>query len=59
MNAQQVINQAISWLRTFVTAMVLLMVAAELARALGVQLPIRTLGHVELAYLAGATWLTR
>lgn len=59
MNAQQIMSAATSWLRTFVVFMVLLMVAAELARALGIQIPIRTVGHVELAYLAGATWLTR
>lgn len=48
-----------SWLRLVVLLMLLASLAILLARSLGIVLPIRTLGHVELAYAAGAYWLTR
>lgn len=59
MTAQQVIAQIIAWLRTAIALLILVSIAAELVRILGVQLPIRSIGHVELAYLAGAYWLTK
>ncbi len=59
MTAQQLASQIIAWLRTAIALLILVSIAAELVRTLGVQLPIRSLGHIELAYLAGAYWLTK
>lgn len=39
--------------------LILVTLAVILLKAFGVVLPIRTLGHVEPAYLAGAFWLTK
>lgn len=59
MNANQIVSQVIAWLKTAIAAMLLLSIAVVLVKMFGVTLPIRTIGHVELAYLAGAYWLTR
>lgn len=59
MTAQQVIAQIIAWLRTAIALLILASIAAELVRVLGVQIPLRSPGHIELAYLAGAYWLTK
>lgn len=59
MTAQQLASQIIAWLRTAIALLILVSIAAELVRTLGVQLPIRSLDHIELAYLAGAYWLTK
>jgi hypothetical protein len=55
----QAANQIIAWLRKAVLVVLLISLAVILLKTFGVQLPIRTLGHVELAYLAGAYWLTK
>jgi hypothetical protein len=59
LTAQQIASQVISWLRTAVALLILASIAAELARVLGIQIPLRSPGHIELAYLAGAYWLTK
>lgn len=33
--------------------------AVVLLRSFGISIPLRGLGHVELAYLAGAYWLSK
>ena len=45
--------------RQFILIALLLLFVAVILRQLGVILPIRSIGHVELAYLAGAYWLTK
>jgi len=42
-----------------VLAAILLLLAVILLRQFGVSVPLRTIGHVELAYLAGVYWLTK
>lgn len=37
----------------------LLLLVIVILRQLGVILPIRSIGHIELAYLCGAYWLTK
>lgn len=59
MNAKDISAEIIAWLRTFILTLVLISVSVILLKAFGVVLPIRTLGHIELAYLAGAYWLTK
>jgi len=59
MTIDQAVNQAISWLRKAVLVILLASLAVILLKTFGVSLPIRTLGHVELAYLAGSYWLTK
>ena len=59
MTIDQAVNNAITWLRRAVLAVLLAMLAIILLRNFGVRLPISTPGHIELAYLAGAYWLTK
>jgi hypothetical protein len=35
------------------------MLAVTALKLIGVQIPLRAIGHVELAYLCGALWLLR
>jgi hypothetical protein len=57
--ADQAISQVIKYLRLAVLAAILLLLAVILLRQFGVSVPLRTIGHVELAYLAGVYWLTK
>lgn len=59
MTADQAISQVIKYLRLAVLAAILLLLAVILLRQFGVSVPLRTIGHVELAYLAGVYWLTK
>ena len=59
MTIDQAVNQAISWLRRVVLFVILACLAVTLIKIFGVSIPIRSPGHVELAYLAGAYWLTK
>lgn len=53
------ISTAMAWLRTAVALLILLSITVILAKAFGFVIPLRTPGHIELAYLAGAYWLVR
>lgn len=46
-----------TWLVRIVSVVILALIAISILRHFGVSLPIRPMGHVELAYLAGAFWL--
>lgn len=59
MSPQAIVAQIAAWLRQLILFLLLASAALLLLRAVGVALPIRTLGHVELAYIAGVYWLTR
>ena len=59
MTADQAIHTFVKYLRLAILIALSLMLVAIVARQLGIVLPIRTMGHVELAYLAGAYWLTK
>ena len=59
MTANAVIAQIIDVLRKVALVLILVSLAVILIRAFGVVIPIRTLGHIELAYLAGAYFLTK
>lgn len=59
MNPNQIVSQITAWLKTAIVLLILVSLAVILLRAFGVTIPIRTIGHVELAYLAGAYYLTR
>lgn len=59
MTINQAIDQAAAWFRKAILLLLLVCIAAILIRQFGVTLPIRLPGHVELAYLAGAFWLTK
>ncbi len=56
---EQTADTVFDWFRRVILAMLLASVAIVLLKAFGVVIPIRTLGHIELAYLAGAYWLTK
>ena len=47
------------WLMEISTVALLLLLVAVVLHALGVNIPIHNLGHVELTYLAAALWLLR
>jgi hypothetical protein len=59
MNAQAVIAQIKHWLFEIATFVLVLMLAVTALKLIGVQIPLRAIGHVELAYLCGALWLLR
>lgn len=59
MTANAIVAQIIDVLRKVALVLILVSLAVILVRAFGVVIPIRTLGHVELAYLSGCYWLTR
>ena len=59
MNAQQVFDLVQSWLFRVATFILVLMLAVTALKLIGVQIPMRSIGHVELAYLCGALWLLR
>ena len=59
MTADAIVSQIAAWLRKAILLLILVTLAVILVRAFGVVIPIRTLGHIELAYLAGAYWLTK
>lgn len=59
MNPSQIAAQIISWLKIAIVMMILVSLAAILLRAFGITIPLRTIGHIEIAYLAGAYWLVR
>ena len=50
---------AVTWCRRIVLLLLLACIAVILLKFFGVRLPISAPGHVELAYLAGAYWLTK
>ena len=59
MNAQQVIAQIKHWLFEIAGIALLFMLAIAAAKAAGLPITWRSIGHVELAYLAGAYYLIR
>ena len=59
MTADAIVSQITAWLRKAILLLLLVTLAVILVRAFGIVIPIRTLGHIELAYLAGAYWLTK
>ena len=59
MTADQAISTIIKYLKIVILLALLAMLAVILARQFGIVLPVRTVGHVELAYLAGAYWLMK
>ena len=59
MTADAIASQITTWLRKAILLLILVTLAVILVRAFGIVIPIRTLGHIELAYLAGAYWLTK
>lgn len=59
MTANAIVAQVIDVLRKVALVLILVSLAVILIRAFGVVIPIRTLGHIELAYLAGAYFLTK
>lgn len=57
---KKLISSATTWLRHGILIVLLLAVAVTLLKLFGVRLTfMATLGHVELAYLAGVYWLTK
>lgn len=59
MTFNDAVAQTFAALRLAVLFMILVSLAVILVRAFGVVIPIRTLGHIELAYIAGAYYLTK
>ncbi len=59
MNAQQTFDLIQSWLFRIATFVLVLMLTTTALKLVGVSIPIRAIGHVELAYLCGALWLLR
>ena len=59
MTADAIVSQITGWLRKAILLLILVTLAVILLKAFGIVIPIRTLGHIELAYLAGAYWLTK
>ena len=59
MTIDNLIAQAIKYLRQAVLITLLALLAVYILRTFGVSLPIRAPGHIELAYLAGAFWLLK
>jgi hypothetical protein len=59
MTADTVLAEIIRWMRLIALVLLLITLVVVLLRSFGVSIPLRGLGHVELAYLAGAYWLTR
>ncbi len=59
MTANQVIIEIIGWLRKAITLMILALVVAVMARGLGFQIPLNMPNYTDMAYLAGAYWLTK
>ena len=59
MTVDQAISQVTKYARQAILIALLIMLAVILLKQFGVTLPIRSIGHVELAYLAGAYWLTK
>ena len=57
MNAQAVIAQIRGYLFDIATFVLVLMLAVTAIKLLGVNVPIRSVGHVELTYLCGALYL--
>lgn len=59
MNAQQIINQVVSWVQQAVGIALLILIAGAVIRHLGIGLPFRlpAPSATELAYLCGAWWL--
>ena len=59
MTADAIVSQITGWLRKAILLLILVTLAVILLKAFGIVIPLRTLGHIELAYLAGAYWLTK
>jgi hypothetical protein len=60
MSAMNLVSQATQWLSIIIRLLLFVALFATLAKVVGVNISVlRGLGHVELAYLAGAFWLTR
>ena len=59
MTARALIDEIVYWLKTAILIMLLIVLAVTVLRAFGIAIPFRGIGHVELAYLAGAYWLTK
>lgn len=59
MTADAIVSQITGWLRKAILLLILVTLAVILLKAFGIVIPLRTLGHIELADLAGAYWLTK
>ena len=59
MSAAQIVDQVQTWLFKIATFVLILMLAVTALKLVGVTIPVRSIGHVELAYLAGALYLLR
>jgi len=59
MTIDKFLQLAVKYLRLGVLVTLLAAIAVVVLAMFGVSLPVRPPGHVELAYLAGAYWLTK
>ena len=59
MTADTILAEIVRWLRLAALLMILVTLVVVLLKTFGIAVPLRGLGHVELAYLAGAYWLTK
>ena len=59
LDANQTVALIIDWLTKINVVALLLLLSAVTLHALGINLPLHGIGHVELAYLAGALYLIR
>lgn len=60
MNAQQIINQIVSWITQAVSIALLLLIAATVASKFGVRVPMLPANNeTALAWLCGCWWLWR
>jgi len=53
------VAQATKYLKQGIVIALLFVLAVTILKIFGVTVPIRTPGHIELAYLAGAYWLIK
>lgn len=59
MTAQSLLDQIIWWMILIIRVVLLALIAAVVLKYIGVNIPLRTLGAQELAYIAIAFWATR
>lgn len=59
MTVDRLLAQIIKYGRQGILIALLFVLAVAILAKLGISLPIRTVDHITLAYLAGAYWLTK
>lgn len=59
MTVDSLIQKVTKYLRQGVLIALLFCVGVVVIKSLGVDIPVRAIDHVALAYLAGAYWLTK